>query len=167
MPDGTAEARPRWAQVAMSEKAVVALGPLECIGRGDLVSLFYFEAHHDEIRPEEWEFNVWPNSVACEEALLLGSTMESFYLHLVPFGDGLLRVQMINDNNQPWAIAKGIGPALLVKARTVTGRRIVSSVSFDPTANERRENDATKMWEGMVFRGQAIRLEVDRFEVLA
>jgi hypothetical protein len=149
----------------MDEYTLVASGGLDCIGRGREASRFYFEAKRHVVIVGSWEFSVWPDEVACKTGLVPETSLQPFLLELVALDDARLRVAMIEDYGQQWAVKKGIGPALLVKARGITAKRIVSSVRY--SAEERREDKAEEMWRKMVCRRQAIYHSSDvRYEVV-
>lgn len=157
----------------MLEPETVISGGLSCIGRCELVSTFYFEAKRDKQNPELWEFSVWPDQATCDAWSQPGATTLPFRLELCPLDEGRLQVKNIGDDARhglEWAYKKGVGPALLRRARSITEKRILSSLRSFPGSNERRSDDAEEMWRKMACRGHALYSgspdSIGRFEVL-
>jgi hypothetical protein len=122
-------------------------GLLDCIGHGGEKNQYRFEWIEDETDKGVWHFTVYPLSSS-------PSPHERFSLRLDPL-DGSLFIQVITGGEQPWAVGKGIGSALIRKASTITGKRIFS----DPEHTE----DAERMWQKMKERHEA----VQRYEFIA
>lgn len=128
---------------------------ITCIGKDQIERLFYVHFRDD---------------LHGEHRLLVSDTIEIvgdfFEVVLRPQGLSLLRVVSINNYRLAKYTHKGIPAAVLTRAAQHFDSRIESSPVFSADQKDRRSEDATRMWEGMVRRGQANRyLDRDQFYI--
>ncbi|AER57019.1 hypothetical protein DSC_11875 [Pseudoxanthomonas spadix BD-a59] len=123
---------------------------ITCIGKDGIERPFYVH-FRDDLRGER--------------RLLVSDTIaivEDFFdVVLRPQGPTLLRVVSINNYGLAKYTHKGIPAAVLTRVAQLFSCRIESSPAMSEDQKDRRSEDATRMWEGMVRRGQAERY-VDR-----